>query len=72
MTCKRCSDEKEYCSQCELDPSGTVKCTGCSYNSFLSNGECKISCDYSSCLSCAYENYKYTCMQCKENYYLMR
>lgn len=69
MTCMKCSEVKEYCSKCELD-SGILKCTDCSYNSFLLNGECIISCNYSTCLSCVYENNKYTCGECKENYYL--
>ena len=69
MTCKRCSDVKEYCSECKLD-SGNFTCTDCLDYSFLLKGECIESCNYYTCLSCVYENGKYTCGQCKENYYL--
>jgi len=69
MSCYRCSNEDTYCNECELT-SGKFKCKSCRYDSFLLNGVCIKSCNYSSCLNCIYENDNYVCGQCKENYYL--
>ena len=70
-TCISCSQVKENCSECEV-VSGEVKCTNCFYDNFLVNGSCISSCDYNTCLNCVYDydNYKYICGQCKNNYYL--
>ena len=68
-TCISCSSEIEYCSECEL-VNNNIICKKCYENSFLVEGRCIRSCDYSTCLNCVYENSRYVCGQCRDKYYL--